>query len=55
MQILKYKFVIYIKQLLSLPEEVTNFLNSADKIIWTKFGVGLKEKSGNFITARVGK
>lgn len=38
-----------------LPEEATHFSDAADKIIWTKFGGGLKEKSGNFIPARVGK
>lgn len=38
-----------------LPEEATHFSDAADKIIWTKFGGGLKGKNDNFVPVRVGK
>ncbi len=38
-----------------LPEEATHFSDAADKIVWTKYGGGLKEKGGSFVPARVGK
>ena len=36
-------------------EEATHFSDAADKIGWTKFGSGLKDKIGSFIPVRVGK
>jgi hypothetical protein len=38
-----------------LPEEATHFSDSADMIVWTKFGEKLKDKGGSFVPARVGK
>ena len=38
-----------------LPEETTHFSDAANKIVWTKFGGGLKDKGGSFVPARVGK
>ena len=38
-----------------LPEEATHFSDAADKIVWTKFGGGLRKKEGGFVPVRVGK
>ena len=35
-----------------LPEKATRFSDVADKIVWTKYGKKLKNKCGNFVTAK---